>query len=253
MGWSIGGSPWLTVWQVRARIGTRWPTIWPRSVLAAGAGQRLRPISSARPKPLCPVGGIALVDLALARVLAVTGAVAVNLHDRAEQIAAHLDARSEAPGPHLSFEAPEALGTAGRDRRAAAVDRRAAGARAQRRRLDDRRAGRVRRGLGRQAGAGAARGAVHRGRQRAARARHVRSVGGAGGHAAAVVGGRAARAGAVRPVRHHAGAGVGGRDASTPSRSTRRSSTAAHRRTTSLPTWPRPRWRVGRSSIRRPG
>ncbi len=42
-----------------------------------------------------------------------TGAVAVNLHDRAEQIAAHLEARPGGPQPHLSFEEPEALGTAG--------------------------------------------------------------------------------------------------------------------------------------------
>jgi N-acetyl-alpha-D-muramate 1-phosphate uridylyltransferase len=82
-------------------------------VLAAGLGERLRPISSVRPKPLCPVGGTALVDLALTRVRAVTDAVAVNLHDRAEQIADYLEAQVEGPRPHLSFEAPDALGTAG--------------------------------------------------------------------------------------------------------------------------------------------
>jgi len=81
-------------------------------VLAAGEGQRLRPISAQRPKPLCPVGGEALIDLALGRVRQVTPTVAVNLHDRAEQVAAHLATRAE-PIPHLSYESPEALGTAG--------------------------------------------------------------------------------------------------------------------------------------------
>ena len=37
-------------------------------VLAAGAGTRLRPLTERRPKPLCPVGNLALLDLALARV-----------------------------------------------------------------------------------------------------------------------------------------------------------------------------------------
>src|SRR5689334_5843877 len=81
-------------------------------VLAAGAGRRLRPISSSRPKPLCPVGGVPLLDLALERVAIVTRAIAVNVHDRAEQIADHVRARTDGSAVHLSFEQPEALGTA---------------------------------------------------------------------------------------------------------------------------------------------
>jgi len=82
-------------------------------VLAAGAGVRLRPVSSYLPKPLCPVGGVALVDLALDRAAPVTEEIAVNLHDRAEQIATHIQSRPDGPSIHLSVEAPEALGTAG--------------------------------------------------------------------------------------------------------------------------------------------
>src|SRR5262245_666403 len=77
-------------------------------VLAAGAGTRLSPLTDHRPKALCPVGGVPLVDLAIARVTDVTGAVAVNVHHGREAMLAHLDGRV-----HLSVEEPEALGTAG--------------------------------------------------------------------------------------------------------------------------------------------
>ena len=43
-------------------------------VLAAGEGRRLRPLTDLRPKPLCPVGNRALLDLALERVRPVVGA-----------------------------------------------------------------------------------------------------------------------------------------------------------------------------------
>ncbi len=78
-------------------------------VLAAGAGSRLRPLSTLRPKALCPVGGVPLVDLAVARVRAVTGAVAVNVHASQPTLAAHL----EALGVHVSTEDGDRLGTAG--------------------------------------------------------------------------------------------------------------------------------------------
>lgn len=77
-------------------------------VLAAGAGRRLEPLTHLRPKALCPVAGRPLIDLALARLSPVTSSVAVNLHHGADQLDAHLPA-----SVHRSFEAPEALGTAG--------------------------------------------------------------------------------------------------------------------------------------------
>jgi CTP:molybdopterin cytidylyltransferase MocA len=81
-------------------------------VLAAGLGTRLRPLTLLRPKALCPVGGVPLVDHALARVTATTGTgaarVAVNAHHLAEQVAAHVGERA-----HIQTEEPEALGTAG--------------------------------------------------------------------------------------------------------------------------------------------
>src|SRR5439155_26439775 len=79
-------------------------------VLAAGAGTRLRPLTWLRPKPLCPVDNVALVDLAMDRVSGVSGpgGVAVNVHHGRSAMEAHLADRV-----HLSVEEPEALGTAG--------------------------------------------------------------------------------------------------------------------------------------------
>jgi NDP-sugar pyrophosphorylase family protein len=77
-------------------------------VLAAGAGERLRPLTDVLPKALCPVNNVALVDLALARAEAVTTDVAVNIHHGRDAMAEHLAGRA-----HLSIEEPEALGTAG--------------------------------------------------------------------------------------------------------------------------------------------
>lgn len=77
-------------------------------VLAAGEGARLRPLTRLRPKVLCPVGGTALVDLALQRARTATDAIAVNVHHDRAAIEAHLDGRV-----HLSVEEGEARGTAG--------------------------------------------------------------------------------------------------------------------------------------------
>lgn len=81
-------------------------------VLAAGAGTRLRPLTSLRPKAMCPVGGIPMLDHALDRLTAWTGTgpahVAVNAHHLAGQVAAHVGEDA-----HVQVEAPAALGTAG--------------------------------------------------------------------------------------------------------------------------------------------
>jgi NDP-sugar pyrophosphorylase family protein len=77
-------------------------------VLAAGAGTRLAPLTRERPKALCPVAGVALVDGALERVGRVAARRAVNLHHGAEALDAHLPA-----DVHRSWERPDALGTAG--------------------------------------------------------------------------------------------------------------------------------------------
>lgn len=77
-------------------------------VLAAGRGTRLRPLTRIRPKALCPVGNVALVDLALERVRPAVEAVAVNLHHGRNAVDAHLGA-----DVHRSVEADRLLGTAG--------------------------------------------------------------------------------------------------------------------------------------------
>jgi NDP-sugar pyrophosphorylase family protein len=79
-------------------------------VLAAGEGARLRPLTRLRPKALCPVGDVPLVDLGLARALTAVAAdaVAVNAHHGRDALAAHLAGRA-----HLSVEEEPGLGTAG--------------------------------------------------------------------------------------------------------------------------------------------
>lgn len=81
-------------------------------VLAAGRGERLRPLTDATPKPLLEVGGTTLLDAALARVGGVVALgpddVAVNAHWLADQIVAAVGDRA-----HVSVESPVALGTAG--------------------------------------------------------------------------------------------------------------------------------------------
>jgi len=63
-------------------------------VLAAGEGQRLRPLTTQVPKALCPVGNVALLDRALARVAALGLPCAVNACYLAEQVVAHVGARA---------------------------------------------------------------------------------------------------------------------------------------------------------------
>lgn len=84
-------------------------------VLAAGEGKRLRPLTALRPKALCPVDNVTLLDRALDRVTALSGRpvsgewVAVNAFHHADAIVAAAAGRV-----HVSVEPPpEALGTAG--------------------------------------------------------------------------------------------------------------------------------------------
>jgi MurNAc alpha-1-phosphate uridylyltransferase len=63
-------------------------------VLAAGLGTRMRPISDTVPKPLVEIGGRTLLDHAIDRLAAVgVERVVVNLHYKAEMVAAQLAAR----------------------------------------------------------------------------------------------------------------------------------------------------------------
>lgn len=77
-------------------------------VLAAGAGLRLRPLTTVLPKPLCPVGNVPLVDLAINRAHRHTRSIAVNVHHGRPAMETHLTGRV-----HLSIEDPAPLGTAG--------------------------------------------------------------------------------------------------------------------------------------------
>jgi MurNAc alpha-1-phosphate uridylyltransferase len=82
-------------------------------VLAAGFGQRMRPLTDAMPKPLVKVAGKALLDHVLDRLAdaGVTRAV-VNVHYLAEQIERHVAART-APRITISDERGVLLDTGG--------------------------------------------------------------------------------------------------------------------------------------------
>lgn len=89
-------------------------------VLAAGEGRRLQPLTFERPKALCPLVGVPLLDHALEGVAAVTDQVGVNAWHRADQVLDRLERLDDEPGAlgrlavHASVEAGGApLGTAG--------------------------------------------------------------------------------------------------------------------------------------------
>ncbi len=81
-------------------------------VLAAGSGTRLAPLTLELPKAMCPVGGVPLIDRAIAHLSAVPTAatieIAVNAHGSQRALIDHLDERV-----HLSIEDPDVLGTGG--------------------------------------------------------------------------------------------------------------------------------------------
>ena len=81
-------------------------------VLAAGEGRRLRPLTELLPKALCPVGNVALLDRALARLAALglsgPDRTAVNAAYLADLVAAAVEGRT-----HVSREPDGPLGTSG--------------------------------------------------------------------------------------------------------------------------------------------
>ena len=82
-------------------------------VLAAGFGQRMRPLTEKIPKPLVPVAGRALLDHVLDRLAAVgVGEAVVNVHYLPEQIIAHVASRV-VPRVVISREDGSVLGTGG--------------------------------------------------------------------------------------------------------------------------------------------
>ena len=84
-------------------------------VLAAGYGERMRPLTDTMPKPLVPLAGRALIDHVLDRLAAAGVETAiVNVHYLPEQIEAHLQARNNrAPRTIVSDERERLLDTGG--------------------------------------------------------------------------------------------------------------------------------------------
>jgi N-acetyl-alpha-D-muramate 1-phosphate uridylyltransferase len=77
-------------------------------ILAAGEGRRLRPLTGLRPKALCPVGNLALLDHAINRVAGLGLDVAVNANHLGAQVVANAEGRA-----HVVLEPGEPWGTSG--------------------------------------------------------------------------------------------------------------------------------------------
>ncbi len=84
-------------------------------ILAAGRGERMRPLTLTRPKPLLPIGGRALIEHHLAALAAAGyGSVVINLSWLGAQIRSHLgDGRAFGVAIDYSEEGPEPLETGG--------------------------------------------------------------------------------------------------------------------------------------------
>lgn len=83
-------------------------------VLAAGLGERMRPLTDDRPKPLVEVVGKTLIDRIFDRLRdAGISDIVVNTHYRGDQLQAHLNARDGDARIRFSDEADELLNTGG--------------------------------------------------------------------------------------------------------------------------------------------
>lgn len=92
---------------VSGKVKAGEPPIRKAMVLAAGRGERMRPLTDKRPKPLIEVNGSPMIDQILDRLAAagIEDAV-VNLHYLGDQLHEHLEGR---PRPRVSFSREESL------------------------------------------------------------------------------------------------------------------------------------------------
>jgi MurNAc alpha-1-phosphate uridylyltransferase len=64
-------------------------------ILAAGRGERMRPLTDTVPKPMIPIAGRSMLDRSMDRLIAHgVRTIVVNVHHLGEQIATHLDGRA---------------------------------------------------------------------------------------------------------------------------------------------------------------
>jgi MurNAc alpha-1-phosphate uridylyltransferase len=64
-------------------------------ILAAGRGERMRPLTDMVPKPMIPIAGRSMLDRSMDRLIAHgVRTIVVNVHHLGEQIATHLDGRA---------------------------------------------------------------------------------------------------------------------------------------------------------------
>lgn len=81
-------------------------------ILAAGLGERLRPITNQIPKPLLPILGMPVLELVLKKVSPFANAIGINLHHKKELIAEYIN-HSAFKGRTTVFYEEPILGTGG--------------------------------------------------------------------------------------------------------------------------------------------
>ncbi len=84
-------------------------------IFAAGRGTRLKPLTDSRPKALVEVGGVALLELTVRRLIAAgVNEVVINLHHHGEQIPAFMEKHGRFGLRRVEYSAePELLDTGG--------------------------------------------------------------------------------------------------------------------------------------------
>ncbi len=104
----------MTAVPTRFRLIPKGPVPATAMVLAAGLGQRMRPLTQTRPKPLIRVGGRALIDWVIDHLAdAGVGTAVVNVHYLADQLEDHLKRRDERVRIIISDERDQLLETGG--------------------------------------------------------------------------------------------------------------------------------------------
>lgn len=104
----------MTALPSRFRLMPQGPIPTTAMVLAAGLGQRMRPLTRTRPKPLIRVGGRPLIDWVIDHLAdAGVGTAVVNVHYLADQLEAHLKRADERLRIMISDEREQLLETGG--------------------------------------------------------------------------------------------------------------------------------------------
>src|SRR3972149_2880337 len=100
--------------------GDKAPSLLTGFILAAGLGERLRPITTLIPKPLLPILGRPVLELILEKVSPFASAIGINLHHKKELISEYINNSAFKNRITIFYEEP-ILGTGGALKNAEAI------------------------------------------------------------------------------------------------------------------------------------